>query len=360
MDKAWRSRALIDLSALRHNVSVVRSLAGDARIFAVVKADAYGHGINNVVPAISNEVEGFAVATIEEGIQCRKFAGGAPIMVLSEFSSPDQLEAFCEYQLQPVVHRKEQVSWMSESDRLPERVWLKFDSGMNRLGIAPEQVPDVVKHLNKSFDLRNIGLMSHLASADDPECDQTQRQIALFAKYTADHPGDVSLANSAGVVSWPQAKRGVVRPGLILYGVSPTAAHSGTGLGLQPVMQLETRLIAVKTVDQGDAVGYGGSWIATQPTRIGVAGFGYADGYPRCISNRGAVMVNGRRAPVIGKVSMDMMTIDLSDCGNVVEGDVVQLWGSALSVDAVAHWAQTIAYELLCAVSPRVPRITIN
>ena len=360
MDKAWRTRALIDLSALRHNVIIVRSLASDARIFAVVKADAYGHGINNVVPAISKEVEGFAVATVEEGIRCRKFADNAPIMVLSEFSSPEQLEAFCKYRLQPVVHRKEQADWMSASDRLPDRVWLKFDSGMNRLGIAPEQVPDIVARLSESFDLQKIGLMSHLASADDMECDQTQRQIALFAKYTANHPGDVSLANSAGVVSWPQAKRGIVRPGLMLYGVSPTAAQSGTGLGLQPVMQLETRLIAVKTVDKGGAVGYGGSWIANQPTRIGVAGFGYADGYPRCISNRGAVMVNGRRAPVIGKVSMDMMTIDLSDCCNAVEGDIVQLWGSALSVDIVAHWAQTIAYELLCAVSPRVPRIIVN
>lgn len=360
MEKAWRTRALIDLSALRHNVGIARSMAGDASIFAVVKADAYGHGINNVVPAIVNAVDGFAVATVEEGVRCREFAANSPIVVLSEFNSPENLEMFYKYRLQPVVHRKQQVDWISRSKHLPEKVWLKFDSGMNRLGVAPERVQELIKTLSESIDKKNIGLMSHLASADDLQCDQTQKQLALFATITDCHPGEVSLANSAGVVSWPQAIRGVIRPGLMLYGVSPTTARSGADLGLLPVMQLETRLIAVKNVIAGAAVGYGGSWIARQPTKIGVAGFGYADGYPRCISNRGAVMINGHRAPVIGKISMDMMTIDLSDCEDATEGDIVQLWGSALSVEVVARWAQTIAYELLCTVSPRVPRIVLN
>lgn len=360
MEKAWRTRALIDLSALRHNVGIARSMAGDARIFAVVKADAYGHGINNVVPAILDAVDGFAVATVEEGIRCRESAGNSPIMVLSEFNSPDNLKMFCEYHLQPVVHRADQVDWIDKTEHVPDYVWLKFDTGMNRLGIDPERVQDLVTRLSESIGIKKIGLMSHLASADDVQCDQTQEQLSLFAKIVDRHPGDVSLANSAGVVGWPRSIRGVIRPGLMLYGISPTPAKSGADLGLLPVMQLETRLIAVKNVDAGAAVGYGGTWIARRPTRIGVAGFGYADGYPRCISNRGAVIVNGHRAPVIGQVSMDMMTIDLSDCEDAIEGDIVQLWGSALSAEVVAQWAQTIAYELICGVSPRVPRITVN
>lgn len=360
MNEVWRSRALIDLSALRHNVSVARGFCGNARIFAVVKADAYGHGINNVVPAIYEQVDGFAVATIDEGIRCREYAPDNPIMVLSEFSSREQIDAFCQYQLQPVVHRQQQAQWLAEANHLPDRIWLKFDSGMNRLGIAPDQVPDLVDKLSDSIDIKAIGLMSHLASADDVECNQTEKQIKLIKDYVDGHPGDISLANSAGVVSWPQSKFDLIRPGIMLYGISPTSERSSSTLDLRPVMQLETNLIAIKNVAAGETVGYGGSWIARQPTKIGVAGFGYADGYPRCISNRGAVKIKDRRAPVIGKVSMDMMTLDLSECSGAQVGDTVQLWGPELAVETVADWAETIAYELLCGVSPRVPRIPVK
>ncbi|MGI9317995.1 MAG: alanine racemase [bacterium] len=360
MSKAWRTRALIDLSALRHNVTVVSDLVGDARIFAVVKADAYGHGISNVVPAISDLVDGFAVATLEEGIRCREYAADNPIMVLSEFSGPDQLDLFRNYRLQPVVHREQQAQWISQADGLPQGAWLKIDSGMNRLGIAPEKAAALITQLGKSIDTQRLGLMSHLASADDVQCDQTKRQVERFLRCAVNHPGEISIANSAGVVNWPMIKQNTVRPGLMLYGISPTEERSSSTLGLRPVMQLETRLIAVKQISQGDAVGYGGTWIAARPTKIGVAGFGYADGYPRSISNRGVVIIGDRQAPVIGKVSMDMMTLDVSECTDAKEGDIVQLWGPQLGVDRVAQWADTIAYELLCGVSPRVPRVTLD
>lgn len=360
MSRTWRTRALIDLSALRHNVKVIRELAGEARVYAVVKADAYGHGINNVVPAIRDSVDGFAVATLEEGIRCRKSAINNAIMVLSEFSGPEQIDDFRQYQLQPVIHREQQARWVCESEGLSSGVWLKIDSGMNRLGISPENVTEIVNMLSRSINVKQLGLMSHLASADEMDSDQTQQQYERFLQCASGHPGEVSIANSAALVGWPRTQLDIVRPGLMLYGISPSQNQSALELGLRPVMQLESRLIAVKDISTGDAVGYGASWIASKPTKIGIAGFGYADGYPRCISNRGSVIVRDRRAPVIGKVSMDMMTLDLTGCGEVQEGDIAQLWGPQLGVEIVAGWADTIPYELLCSVSPRVPRIQIN
>jgi alanine racemase len=360
MIRTWRTRALIDLSALRQNVKVIRKLAGDARVYAVVKADAYGHGIDNIVPAICHSVDGFAVATLEEGIRCRKYAENNAIMVLSEFSEPEQIDIFRQYQLQPVIHRERQARWVGESEGLSSGVWIKIDSGMNRLGISPENVTAIINMLRRSMKVKKLGLMSHLASADEMDSDQTPRQCERFLEYASGHQGEVSIANSAALIGWPQTRLDIVRPGLMLYGISPSQNQSALELGLRPVMQLESRLIAVKEISAGDAVGYGASWTASKPTKIGVAGFGYADGYPRRISNRGSVIVRDRSAPVIGKVSMDMMTLDLTGCGEVQEGDIAELWGPKLGVEIVAGWADTIPYELLCSVSPRVPRIPIN
>ncbi|MGB5707168.1 MAG: alanine racemase [Arenicellales bacterium] len=360
MIRTWRTRALIDLSALRQNVKVIRKLAGDARVYAVVKADAYGHGINNIVPAICHSVDGFAVATLEEGIRCRKYAENNAIMVLSEFSEPEQIDIFRQYQLQPVIHREQQARWVGESEGLSSGVWIKIESGMNRLGISPENVTAIINILRRSMKVKKLGLMSHLASADEMDSDQTPRQCERFLEYASGHPGEVSIANSAALIGWPQTRLDIVRPGLMLYGISPSQHQSALELGLRPVMQLESRLIAVKEISAGDAVGYGASWKASKSTKIGVAGFGYADGYPRRISNRGSVIVRDRSAPVIGKVSMDMMTLDLTGCGEVQEGDIAELWGPKLGVEIVAGWADTIPYELLCSVSPRVPRIPIN
>lgn len=358
--RAW---ARIDRQALRHNVAVIRELAAKTRVIAVIKANAYGHTLEQVVPVLESMVDGFAVATIDEGIVTRTLSPELPVMVLSEFNHFDQITQFRAHDLQPVVHRKQQAGWLAEVAPLPGGVWLKIDSGMHRLGIEPEEVTRVYQMLVDTG--HSVSIMSHLASADSIDGTQSQEQIDTFARSTRATPGIQGLVNSAGLVAFPGARLDLVRPGLLLYGISPFDDHSqSTEIRaiedrLQPVMSLEARIVAVKKVSPGDRIGYGGSKRFDAPGRIGIVGFGYADGYPRGVDERAYTIVNGKRAPLAGRVSMDMLTVDLTDC-NASEGDVVQLWGDQLNVRTVASWANTIPYELLCRVAARVPRLGIN
>ena len=342
---------------------MARDHAGDAETAAVVKANGYGNGIRNIVPTLTGMVDWLAVATIDEGIRCRELTDHLPIIVFSEFLSATQLDIFYRHRLQPVVYRPEQVQWLLAYNN-PLSCWLKFDSGMNRLGFNMAQIQSVFKTLSSARNIIEVGVMSHLASADETVNLQTVQQIEqvttlkdqLVGQSDGSKDSKISLANSAGLLQYVDSHFDMVRPGLLLYGVSPIKGLEGKELGLEPVMHLEARIMSVKSIEAGQVVGYNASFVAPRKMRIGVVGFGYGDGYPRCVSNRGYVCINAANAPVIGKVSMDMMTVDLEQCPDVKEGDVAELWGKNLPVERVAEWADTIPYELLCRVSGRVAR----
>lgn len=359
----WRARALIDLSALENNISVARKMAGNALLYAVVKADAYGHGIANIIPTASRHVDGFAVATINEGMRCRQLVeqSGAelPIMVFSEFNSKDQLPLFAEHQLQPVIHSEHQIEWLSQTTRSLQ-YWIKVDTGMHRLGIEPQRLAHTLKQLADFPQLKVAGVMSHLASADNTGSTETDEQLERFTELISSNIHFTSIVNSAGLMNYPQAGRDLVRSGILLFGISADNSHRRRDIGLWPVMRLQSRIISVKAVRQGARVGYGGIWRCPADGLLGIVGFGYADGYPRLRTDIGYVLVNQQPAPLAGRVSMDMLTVYLPPGSKAAPGDVVELWGDNLPVENVASWANTIPYELMCRVSQRVERIPVN
>ncbi len=384
----WRTRALIDCGALRHNLSVVRKLAPNCRVMAVVKANGYGHGMATVCAAIAKRVDAFAVASVEEGIECRaadlslsaSLSAPLPVVVLSGLQRPASLALCSRYCLSPVVHSMEQVEWIERHDDEPLNLWLKIDTGMNRLGIAPDEVAAVVSRLRRSKYVTAIRLMSHLANADDPQDDLALQQLRRFQQCTDQYASqsasqsagqsasqfdgqsklERSLANSAGIMHWQQTHMDWVRPGIMLYGGSPLIGSTASHLNLRPVMRLEARLLAIKEVAAGQPVGYGGTFITPTRMRIGIIGFGYGDGYPRVLSDAAEVLIGDVRAAVIGKVAMNMITIDLNRCPEAAVGQAVVLWGGSLGVDEVAGWAGTNAHEILCKVSERVARVSVT
>ena len=356
----WRARALIDARALRHNLALVRQLAPGCRVMAVIKSNAYGHGMAAVSREIAGRVDAFAVATLQEGIDCRNANPATPVTVLSGLQQPAALDLCRRYRLDPVLHADEHLRWVEQYRGAPLAPWLKIDTGMNRLGIAPGRVAEAVARLRRNKRVGSIRLMSHLANADDTEDAHSAAQLKRFKRASDAYEMERSLANSAGVMRWQKTHFEWVRPGIMLYGGSPLRGCLGPQLDLQPVMQLEARLLAIKTVAKGQPVGYGGVFVAPKSLRLGVVGFGYGDGYPRLLRPTAEVLIDGERAPVVGRVAMDMTTVDLSRCADAAIGDKVVLWGNGLSVDEVANWAGTISYELLCKVSERVPRATLQ
>ena len=351
----WRTRAVIDVAALIHNTEVARRLAGKAKIIAVVKADGYGHGIENIAPHLRALVDYFAVATVEEGIACRQLVADPPIILLSGFYSPVQIDVIAQHRLQPVIYRQEQLDWL-ESSQAGIQYWLKLNSGMNRLGLTPQ----AIRQLLVSGSVRPEGILSHLTSADEPDSEQTERQMAVLANLVPDYQGPLSLVNSAGLVYFPNACFDIVRPGLMLYGISPSKRQTAEQIGLRAVMSLQSRVLDIRTVHSGDRIGYNGGFIAPKPMRIGILSIGYGDGYPWAAWERGYVSIRSQQVAIVGRVSMDMLCIDLTDCSQAKPGDIAELWGGTISVNQVAAWAGTIPYELVCGVSSRVPRCMIN
>jgi len=348
-------RAVIDTAALRHNLSRVREIAPGSHILAVLKANAYGHGMLAVASALA-DADGFAVARIDEAVTLR--AAGLPhrIVLLEGVQSADQLDEAARNKLELVVHQPEQIESLAAwRGAHLFRIWLKIDTGMGRLGFRPGDVPAALAHLAacKSI-LGPVALMTHLASAELRDNEHTRAQLACFERITAGLPGERSIANSAGTMAWPAARGDWVRPGLMLYGISPFEGATGLELGLRPVMTLESRIIAVRDLAPGDRVGYGGTWVAARPSRIAVVAAGYGDGYMRNTANGTPVLVNTTRAQLAGRVSMDMLTIDVTDLARVAIGDPVVLWGGGVPVETVAAAAGTIPYELVCGVSERV------
>ncbi len=361
-------RARIDLAALRGNFAVLRRAAPGSRAFAVVKADAYGHGALQVARALSGVADGFAVARLGEAIELRDGGIQEPILLLEGVSADDDLAAALAAGLDLVVHEPGQIAMFRRlaaagAHHPAPIVWLKADTGMNRLGFRPEAVLEArAQLLACGVALRDLRLMTHLARADEPGVDTTPAQVARFAsivtaweQLSGSRPV-VSIGNSAGTLLWPAGQGDWIRPGIALYGVPPSAERGGGGDGLTPVMTFSTDVIAVREVPRGETVGYGGTWQAARDSKIAILAAGYADGLPRHLPSGAPVAFRAGHAPLAGRVSMDMIAVDVTDLPAIAVGERAVLWGEGLPVETVAGWAGTIAYELLCAVAPRVPR----
>ncbi|MDR0781947.1 MAG: alanine racemase [Pseudomonadales bacterium] len=352
------SCARIDLGALRHNYAYAKALHG-GRALAVIKANGYGHGAVPCAMALAAMADGYAVACLEEALTLRAAGVAAPILLLEGVFEADELELVHAHDLWVVVHHQAQLRMIEASRTGGLSVWLKVDSGMHRAGFAPLDAAAAHERLLASGKVADIVLMTHFARADEREEAATTCQIAEFDAATANLPGARSLCNSAGLLAWPAARRDWARPGIMLYGANPLAGpllepnHS-----LKPVMTLESHVFAVRTLRPGDALGYGGCFVARQPTRVGLVAVGYADGYPRSAPSGTPVAIEGRLSQVLGRVSMDMLTVDLTALPDAGSGSRVELWGAQVDVNQVAAAAGTIAYELLCNVK-RVPLVYV-
>lgn len=344
----------IDGGALRSNLAVVRRLAPDSRVVAAIKANAYGHGLIPAARALAG-ADAFGLARIDEALKLREAGIDKQLLLLEGVTCADHLAAAGQHQLDIVVHSSEQIEMLEAYDGAHRfAVWLKLDTGMNRLGFRIEDISGARERLARSAAVGHLRFMTHLASAEHPDDSRTKQQIEAFIAAASSFQLERSIANSAGLIGWPQTRVEWVRPGLMLYGISPMTQTSAQELGLQPVMTLTTQLIAVRRVIVGETVGYNGIWRAQQPSLIGIAAIGYGDGYPRGMRNGAPVLINGREAPVAGRVSMDMTAIDLTDLPDAKAGDLVTLWGEGLPVERVAACADTIPYELTCRINARV------
>ncbi len=348
------AQACIHLGALRRNLARVRERAGSAKVMAVVKADGYGHGLERVARALRG-ADAFGVAAIGDGIRLRAAGIDDRIVVLSGPDEPADLAEFHRLRLDAVIHHEAQVAWLEANrDTRPIRVWLKFDTGIHRLGFAPERAQEIHARLRA---LRNVDsditLMTHFAASDEFENPLSTEQIARFDAATSTLGGKRSLSNSAGLLGWPQSRSDWVRVGGLLYGLSVVEGKSGADLGFEPAMTLSTKLIAVNRVRKGERVGYAATYECPEDMPVGVAAIGYGDGYPRSAPSGTPVWINGKRTPIVGRISMDLITIDLRGVDANV-GDSVTLWGKQLPVEEIARHAGTISYDLTCGMTKRV------
>ncbi len=349
-----RVRLTLNSLAYHQNVTVLKRCSPGARLVAVVKANAYGHGSRHAVEPLQSKVDAFAVASVEEGVCLRHHGVVLPIWVLSDFDAASDLAAVIEHKLEPVVHNRQQLDAICALHDAKINVRVKLDTGMGRLGFSNDEFASAVSRLQNCPAVDQIGVMSHLANADDREDGFTSVQVDRFRSATDELEYHRSLANSAGILAWPDSHFDWVRPGIALYGASPFKHLSAQELGLQPVMTLSTRVLSTRRFEQGQTVGYGGTWTCSRATHAAVLACGYGDGYPRYAPNGTPVLAGGRRVPLIGRVSMDTMLVDISDVDNVRVGDEVVLWGEGLPADVVATACGTIVYELFCRLTGRV------
>ncbi|WP_175952051.1 alanine racemase [Burkholderia sp. BCC0405] len=344
--------ANIDWHALRSNIHLAKQKVDQGSIMAVVKANAYGHGIKDVIDAFDG-IDAFAVSSIDEAVSLRE-ATGKPIVLLEGPFSRAEVDVIAGQQFSPVLHSHEQVEWMLGSPARTTRVWIKLDTGMNRLGFSGDEAEHTIARL-EAAGVEVTGVMSHLSNADTPTDPFTAEQYDRFRKL-AIAGKHVSISNSAGILRGMSLFREYIRPGIMLYGVSPFATTSAPEIGLKPVMNLTSELIAVRECLPGQRIGYGNETICTSQMRVGVIACGYADGYPRQARPGTPVVVDGRRAALIGRVCMDMLLVDITDIPHAGVGSPVVLWGKELPVERVAACASTIANDLLSGITSRVPR----
>lgn len=331
-----------------------------SRVACVVKADAYGHGLSQVVPALS-EADILAVATIGEAQRCRELSWKGRLLMLEGPANANEHKAALAMGCETVIHHESQLEFLGRDSHSRTRpMWLKLDSGMHRLGFPASLAGRIYERIQDLSGPRPVVLMSHFACADEPDNPKTQHQIATFDAVTEGLKGEISLANSAAVMNFPDSHRDIVRPGIMLYGVSPCAHRSAQDIGIRPAMTLQADLIAINRVRKGESVGYGAEQNCPEDMDVGVAAIGYGDGYPRGLGQGAPVLLNGRRAPLIGPVSMDLTTIDLREHPDARVGDAVTLWGAGLPVEEVARWAGAIPYELICGVTARVHTVVVD
>jgi alanine racemase len=346
-------QARISIGAMAHNLRVARSHAGAARVFAVVKANAYGHGLSRARRALA-AADGFAVLTLEEAANLRLMGVDQPILLLEGMFGADEIATCADLDLWPVLHHPAHLDWLQQQPPArPLQVFLKFDSGMHRLGFPLADHAAIVARTRSLSAVAGITLMTHFAQAD--ETVGVDWQLHPFLRELSAYGLPWSSANSAALLRYPQTLGAWARPGLMLYGASPFADVSAEQLGLRPAMTLRSEIISVQTLQAGEGVGYGQLFRADRPMRVGVVACGYADGYPRHALSGTPALVDGRLSRTLGRVSMDMLCVDLGECPEAGVGSPVVLWGEGLPVDTVAAAAGTSSYELLCALAARVP-----
>ena len=350
------ARSLIDLQALRHNYQLAREVTG-AKALAVIKADAYGHGAVRCAQALEADADGFAVACIEEALELRDAGIRAPILLLEGFFEADELPLIVEHDFWCVVHSLWQLDAIEQATLAkPIQVWLKLDTGMHRVGLHPSEYKSAYQRLQASGKVAKIVLMSHFARADELDSLRSVEQVAVFLAARDDLSAEVSLRNSPAILGWPSVPSDWVRPGLMLYGATPFEQDHPLAARLQPVMTVESKVICVRELPAGEPVGYGAKFITPKPMRIGVVAMGYADGYPRHAPTGTPVLVAGQRSQLLGRVSMDMLCIDLTDVPDAGLGSTVELWGKNILASELAEKAETIPYQIFCNLK-RVPRL---
>ncbi|WP_333497082.1 alanine racemase [Kluyvera sp. CHPC 1.251] len=347
---------VINRRALRHNLQRLRELAPASKLVAVVKANAYGHGLLETARTLP-DADAFGVARLEEALRLREGGITQPILLLEGFFNATDLPTIAAQHLHTAVHNIEQLEALETADiSEPVTVWMKLDTGMHRLGVLPEDADAFYQRLSQCKNVRQpVNVVSHFARADEPECGATEKQLAIFTAFTDGKPGLRSIAASGGILLWPQSHFDWARPGIILYGVSPLEQKPwGPDFGMQPVMSLTSSLIAVREHKAGEPVGYGGTWVSERDTRLGVVAMGYGDGYPRAAPSGTPVLVNGREVPIVGRVAMDMVCVDLGPNAADKTGDEVIMWGDGLPVERIAEITKVSAYELITRLTSRV------
>lgn len=347
-------RAVIDTGALRANLAVVRRFAPRSRVLAIVKANGYGHSLVPTALALA-DADALGVARLEEGLALRSAGVKGTVVLLEGVFDAEQMAAAADSGFELVVHNPQQLALVADWSS-PQRfsIWLKVDTGMNRLGFRADEFATAYRKISSCKSVARLRLLTHLANADVIADAATSEQLQLFEAVTSGLQIERSIANSAAVLAWPDSHVDWVRPGLMLYGVSPLPGKTAADHGLRPAMTLTSTVIGTRKVLPGERAGYGGRWTARRVSTLAIAAVGYGDGYPRHMSNGTPVLVNGERAPLAGRVSMDMIAIDVTDLPPVKTGDPVVLWGEGLPAEEVAPHAETISYELLCGVSQRV------
>jgi alanine racemase len=359
------TRAIIDLDALLHNLSHLKQQQPGKLVIAVIKANAYGHGSVQCAKVLAPHADKLAVAFIEEALTLLDAGVRSPIVVLEgpqafTDSVGSELADECAECIEWVIHDARQMEWLRRTRR-KIRIWLKINIGMNRLGFAVGSLAVLLESIQSLPHLVLQGVITHYASADEPNAKLHQQQLAIVQELRQQFSGVVfSCANSAGIFGSEVGVGDWLRPGIALYGASPFADRSGASIGLRPVMRLVSEIIAVRTLEAGESVGYGGNWSALRKTRMGVIPIGYADGFLRSLSPGCHVMLNGCRVPLVGRISMDMIAVDVTDAGDVKVGDEVELWGGGISVDEQAAVARTIGYELLAGLGERIARVYLQ
>ena len=348
--------AILSTENLLHNISVIKSKVGETKIIAMVKANAYGHGIRSVASRIDKHVDILGVASIDEALALRKIGVKAPIMLAEGVFEAGELLIAAAENFEVVFHNPMQIEWLEKSSLpLPLHSWIKVNTGMGRLGFSIEECAQYYDKLNSLEQVvKPIKVMSHFACSDELEHPLNNQQILAFKGIIAELKGEFSICNSAAIFHFPECHYDYVRPGLAIYGVSPINNVSAESLGLKPVMTVQSNLISVKMMPKGSYIGYGARYCCAEDMLVGVIAFGYGDGYPITAKDGTPILVNKKKCALIGRVSMDMMMVDLRECQDAKVGDAVILWGHGLPIEEVAHYTNNITYDMLCGIQHRV------